>query len=214
MSLKIKTVLMCKGMFESNCHIVYCEQSGDAAAVDPGGIVKNEAELLLTLLQVMKLNLKYVINTHGHLDHIGANAVLKETTGALILVHSEDAEMLFQGERNGSAIFGLRVESPPADKLLEDGDVIAIGNSELKVLHTPGHTRGSICLVGPGFVLTGDTLMPRSIGRTDFPGGSFEEEINSIRTKLLVLPDTTVVYAGHGSCTTIGDEKRFNSFLV
>lgn len=213
MTLKVKTIGMCRNIFEENCHVLYCEKSREAAVVDPGGFVRTESEQLLATLSEMGLNLKYIINTHGHLDHIGANAALKLATGAQILVHELDAHMLTSREHNGSAIFGFRVESPAADKLIDEGDLVAIGEGEVKVLHTPGHTRGSICLVGNGFVISGDTLMARSIGRTDLPGGSLEAELASIREKLFTLPDNTVVYPGHGSSTTIGEEKQHNPHL-
>jgi glyoxylase-like metal-dependent hydrolase (beta-lactamase superfamily II) len=212
-ALKVQTIITCRGLFEENCHVVYCENTREAVVVDPGSVFRAEGEELVSTLRSMNLNLRYIINTHGHLDHIGANAVLKSATSAEILVHELDAHMLTSSDNNGAAIFGFRVESPEPSRKLRDGDVVAIGEFQLKVLHTPGHTPGSICLEGPGFVLSGDTLMGRSIGRTDLPGGSLESELLSIRTKLFVLPDDTVVYPGHGSSTTIGDEKKFNPFL-
>ncbi len=213
MPLKVETIVTCRGLFEENCHVVYCEKSREAAVVDPGCVFKPEAQEFVASVQALNLKVRYIVNTHGHLDHIGANAALQMATGAEILVHELDAPMLPSSDRNGSAIFGFRVESPEPSRKLRDGDVVDIGEFQLKVLHTPGHTPGCICLEGPGFVISGDTLMGRSIGRTDLPGGSLEQELHSIRTKLFVLPDEMVVYPGHGSNTTIGDEKKFNPYL-
>ncbi len=213
MALKVKSLLMGKGIFEQNCQIVFCDETREAAVVDPGCFTRSEVEELLGLIEREKWNVPYIINTHGHLDHISGNGAVKTATGAQILAHAGDAPMLPNRDLNGANIFGFQVQSPPADKLLHGGEKIQIGNGVLEVRHTPGHTEGGICLLGPGFVLSGDTLLMRSIGRTDLPGGSLEQELRSIREGLFVLPDETIVYPGHGSCTTIGAEKQHNPFL-
>ena len=136
-----------------------------------------------------------VVNTHGHPDHISGNMIMKQATGASILIHENHS-----GRAN-------------PDQKLSDGDVIKIGNYKLVVLHTPGHTKSGISILGDGVVFTGDTLFAGSVGRTDFPGGSFEELINSIKTKLVPLPDHFKVYPGHESFSTIGNEKKYNPYL-
>jgi len=153
--------------------------------------------------------------THGHIDHIGGLAEVKEGTGAEVVIHSEDAERLKGGEsRTMSSLFGIAFKAtPPADRLLEDGDSIDVGDLHFQVIHTPGHSPGGICLFGHGILLSGDTLFNSGIGRTDFPGCSYSQILNSINTRLLVLPEETKVYPGHGPETTIGSEAQSNPFL-
>ncbi len=156
---------------------------------------------------------KLIINTHGHFDHVSANKRLKEVTGAPILIHSLDAPMLDQLSSSAAAWGFTADNSPKPDKELNDGDEVAFGHTTLKVIHTPGHTPGGISLYAPDFVFVGDTLFAGSIGRTDFPGGSFKALKESIRKKLFVLGDHVKVYAGHGPSTTIGEERRSNPFV-
>ncbi|GAB6097164.1 MBL fold metallo-hydrolase [Desulfatiferula olefinivorans] len=197
------------GPIGANCIILGCEKTRKAAVVDPG----DEGGRILSALTRDKLTLEYIINTHGHFDHVGANRRLKEATGAQILIHAKDAPMLGH-LREMAMSFGMRMDnSPPADRLLNDGDVITFGEQSLKVLHTPGHSPGGIALAAEDFVIAGDTLFQGSIGRTDLPGGDFNTLITSIRTKLFPLGDTMKVYTGHGPATLIGSEKRFNPFL-
>jgi len=204
------------GPIQANCFILGCEETRQAAVIDPG----DEADRILTLLAEDQLTVSTIINTHGHFDHVGGNKRLKEVTGADLLIHSIDAPLLNQLSAMAGA-WGMRAEnSPPADRLLEDGDSISFGNQTLKVLHTPGHTPGGICLYCEyqenGTVqkaaFVGDTLFAGSIGRTDFPGGDFDTLINGIRTKLFTLEDDVKVYPGHMNDTTIGVEKRTNPF--
>ena len=183
------------GWLSTNCYVAGCEETKEAAIIDPGLETENEAEEILEFIKKNGFHVKYIINTHGHPDHISGNGFIKKETGAPILIHESHSGRVH------------------ADQKLHDGDVIHVGNFKLAVLHTPGHTKGGICLVGDNIVFTGDTLFAGSIGRTDFPGGSFEEIIQSIKTKLLCLPDSFKVYPGHESFTTIGDEKRHNPFL-
>jgi len=196
------------GPIMANCFIVGCENTREAAVIDPG----DESDKILLALAGLKLKVKYIINTHGHFDHVGGNKRMKEATGADILIHSLDAPMLDYISRSASA-WGMNAEdSPPPDLMLKDGDKVIFGDISLKVIHTPGHSPGGISLYSDGFVFVGDTLFAGSIGRTDFPGGDFDTLISSIRKKLFVLGDDVRVFAGHGPETTIGTEKKFNPF--
>lgn len=195
------------GAIQSNCYIL--NGGSEAIVIDPGG----DAQLILDKLNELNTKCVYIINTHGHIDHIAANDEIRDATGAKILIHKEDAKMLTDSFSNLSAFFYEATTSSCADKLLEDGDYIEIPNIKLKVIHTPGHTPGGICLLGKGFVFTGDTLFEYGIGRTDFPGGSYKTLINSISKHLLVLKDETVIYPGHGDISTIGKERVNNPFL-
>lgn len=197
------------GSMGANCYIIGCEETKEAAVIDPGGDVK----VIVAQLKQMGLNLKYIINTHGHIDHIAGNDELREATGAKLMIHELDAPMLVQARGNLSGMVGRSMEFKPADTLLTDGDVIQVGTVKLDVLHTPGHTRGGICLSSEGAVFTGDTLFNESIGRTDFPGGSYTDIINSIKSRLMPMPDETAVYPGHMGDSTIGYERKYNPFL-
>ena len=183
------------GWLSTNCYVVSCEETKEAAIIDPGLETEKEAEQILDYIKQNSIHVKYIINTHGHPDHISGNEYFKEATKAPILIHESHS-----GRAN-------------ADQKLHEGDTIQIGNFKLDVLHTPGHTKGGICLVGENLVFTGDTLFAGAIGRTDFPGGSYEQIMRSIKTKLLCLPDSFKVYPGHNSFTTIANEKKHNPFL-
>ena len=202
----IKTLAV--GPIMANCFIVGCEKTKSAVVIDPG----DEINKILMSLADSKLTVKYILNTHGHFDHVGANK-LKDATGADILIHEADADMLALVSMSAMA-FGLSGEnSPPADRTIDEGDKITFGDITLKVLHTPGHSPGGVSLYGDGVVFVGDSLFAGSIGRTDFPGGDYDTLITSIKNKLFPLGDDVRVYSGHGPATTIGREKRFNPFL-
>jgi hydroxyacylglutathione hydrolase len=205
--LIIKTLAV--GPIMANCFIVGCENTKSAVVIDPG----DEADKILMALAESQLTVKYIINTHGHFDHVGANKKLKEVTGAEILIHEGDADMLEQISIASQA-FGMSVEnSPPADRMIAEGDKITFGDITLNVIHTPGHSLGGISLSTDGVVFVGDSLFYGSIGRTDFPGGDYNTLISSIKNKLFPLGDEVVVYTGHGPETSIGQEKRMNPFL-
>ena len=183
--------------------------TGDALVIDPA----DNAQEIIAVAKQNKLQINYIINTHGHVDHIGGNAEMQKLTGAKIIVHEDDAIMLTSTPAMMLKMFGAK-QSPPADILVKDGMIISAGNIELKVIHTPGHSPGGICLYTPGYVFTGDTLFVEAVGRTDLPGGSWQIMYNSIQTKLFTLPDDTKVMPGHNygrtPTSTIGHEKKHN----
>jgi len=198
------------GPLQANCFIVGCEETRQAAAIDPGG----DADRIIAALKKDHLTLAAIINTHGHFDHVGANMALKRATDAQLMIHKLDAPMLAYAPQSAAA-WGLRADdSPEPDRLLEDGDTIECGQLQFDVIHTPGHSPGGSCfyIKDENVVFVGDTLFAGSIGRTDLPGGDYDTLIRSIQTRLFVLPDDTKVYNGHMELTTIGEEKRFNPF--
>lgn len=197
------------GSLQVNCYIIGCEKTKEAVVIDPGDNYDNIAKVL----DDNDLDLKYIVITHAHFDHIGANAQLKKKTGAKIILH-EDDKTLFEKLKIQADMFGFDVNpSPPADILVKDGDKIEFGELNLDVIHTPGHSPGCMSLKIDNKVFTGDTLFSNSIGRTDLPGGSFDHIISSIKEKLFVLRDDTIVYPGHGSSTTVGAEKSDNPYF-
>ena len=199
------------GPFASNCYIVGAESSKEGMIIDPGA----EAQLILKSVADLGLKIKIIVLTHGHMDHVGALKEVKEATAAEIAIHAEDAPSL-QRQSFGSTPISDNQSLPSPDRLLKEGDTIDIGDLRFVVLHTPGHTAGGICLLekkGESIVFTGDTLFNFGIGRTDFPGSSYEQELHSIRTRLLTLPDNTIICPGHGPDSTIGTEREWNSFL-
>lgn len=196
--------------FESNCWILGCSATQAAVVIDPG----DEAGILHTL-QARKLAVKYLIHTHGHLDHVSATAAIQQQTGAPVLIHEADQILLDNLERQGT-MFGLTAPAPPTvDRYISEGDRINWGKDTLSVIETPGHSPGGICLhlEREKILFAGDTLFQDSIGRTDLWGGDYEQLLDSIRDKLWQLDDDTIVCPGHGPRTTIGREKRENPFL-
>jgi hydroxyacylglutathione hydrolase len=197
------------GPIMANCYIVGCEETKVAAVIDPG----DEADRILIVLAEAGLTVQTIINTHGHFDHVSANQRMKEVTGAELLIHALDAPMLSQLSATAAAWGMSSEDSPPPDRTIAHGDVVQVGNIDLTVIHTPGHTPGGISLHSNKAVFVGDTLFAGSIGRTDFPGGDFGVLKTSIQKKLFTLDDDVTVYPGHMGLTTIGQEKRTNPFV-
>ncbi len=191
---------------EVNCYV--CSSYGEAIVIDPGGSGRD----ILQFIVDEQLLIRAVVNTHGHGDHIMGNGFLMEATDAKLVIHEADAAILTDPQRNLSSFMGREVTGPGADRYVSDGDTIAFGRSSVNVWHTPGHTPGSICLVGEGLVFSGDTLFAGSHGRTDLPGGD-ESQMQKSLERLAQLPEDTVVYPGHGSSSTIGKERRSNPYV-
>jgi glyoxylase-like metal-dependent hydrolase (beta-lactamase superfamily II) len=210
--LQLQTVV--SQPFEENTYVVWLPGRTDAVVFDPG----LEPDLVLEVLAEHGLRVAAILNTHGHADHIGGNAALKEAfPDAPILIGAGDAVMLTDAEVNLSAPFGIPVTSPPADRTVAEGDTVEAAGLVLDVLDVPGHSPGHVVYVfrsKPVLVFGGDVLFRNSIGRTDFPGGSHPLLLRGIREKLFTLPDDTVVYPGHGPVTKVGYEKRTNPFLT
>ncbi len=197
------------GVLDVNCYIIGCKETHEGAVIDPGG---REQEIL-EILKEEDLRLKYIINTHGHLDHSVGNSYLKEKTAARIAIHAEDAIMLVIPQDPLLSLMLHEYVMVPADIELHDNDVITIGNIELRVIHTPGHTPGGMCLIDDNIIFTGDTLFAGGIGRTDLVGGSYSVLVQSIKDKLLVLDGGLKVLPGHGGTTSIKRERESNPFL-
>ena len=196
------------GPLAANCYIVGSEASKEGMIIDPG----DEAGVILRNVKDLGLEIRLIVLTHGHIDHIGALKEVKEATGAEVAIHTDEAKSL--PEQSLSKLLGLSYPTPlPPDRLLKDGDSVDIGDLHFLILHTPGHSPGCICLLGQEVLFSGDTLFNCGIGRADLPGGNYSQLMNSIHTRLMTLPDNTTVYPGHGPETTVGAERSGNPFL-
>ena len=205
--MEIKRLVL--GELGTNCYIVYDENSKEAAVFDPA----DNAEKILNEINSLNLSLKYIIITHAHYDHIAALDKLKSDTGASICAGEEDKAALKDAYISLSIHFGKSAPISKADITINDKSTLMLGGETVRFLHTPGHTKGSICAVFDSFVISGDTLFLESVGRCDFPGGSMHEIVHSIKEKLFLLPDDTKVYPGHGDATSIGHEKKNNPYV-
>ena len=201
--------ILVTGPLETNTYLVGDRSTGEAIVIDPGG----DVDAIAARLSELKVRLKAIVNTHGHFDHVSGNRALIEATGAPLYVHKEDASLLAVADRAGQ-VFAVRAEnSPPPSGFLEEGEELTVGRYRFSVAHTPGHSPGSVTLVGEGKAFCGDLVFYGSVGRTDFPGGSEKTLRDSIRRVIMPLPDDTVLYPGHGPETTVGLEKQQNPFF-
>ena len=195
--------------FHTNCYIMGCETELIGAVIDPG----DDPNEVLRIVNDKKLKIEKILLTHAHIDHVAAVEDVRERTNAVVYIHKNEEQFLKHLPAQANR-FGLPTPKNISQKsFVKEGDELTIGTITLRVLDTPGHSPGGICFLGMGFVFVGDVLFQESIGRTDLPGGSMEILLKSIRDKLLVLPNETVVYPGHGPKTTIGEEKALNPFL-
>ena len=200
------------GALFTNCYIVACTNTKKAAIIDPGTLESHE---IIEFIKKENLDIAYIINTHGHADHTAGNTFIKKAfPDSKLLIHPTDNKMLRDPLRNLSQFYGHTIVSPMADRLINEDDIIEVGDLKLKVIHTPGHTQGSISLVmNESHIFSGDTLFAQSIGRTDLPGGYYPDIISSVKNKLFNYADSCNVYPGHGENTTIGREKQSNPYV-
>lgn len=196
------------GELETNCYI-FGDKNGEAVVIDPG----DNADVIMQNVNKHNCTIKYIVLTHGHFDHIGAVAALKKQTQAKVIIHELDADCLTDATRNLSYYMGMPEIQIEADSVIKEGEIIEAGNRKLTVIHTPGHTAGSICLKAEEMLFSGDTLFKESAGRTDLPGGSSKQIMESINEKLMKLDDAMLVYPGHSECSTIGYERKHNPFV-
>ncbi len=197
------------GMIQANCYILADETTREAVVIDPGG----DTPVIVKALEARDLKPVAVLATHGHFDHVEGLAGMKRATQAPIYVHQGDLPLI-QGMTGQGLLFGVRVEAaPPPDQFVSEGQEIPFGELSLKVIHTPGHSPGSVSYLVDDAVFVGDLLFAGSIGRTDLQGGDYNTLIRSVREKIFTLPEDTVVYPGHGPATRVGTEKRSNPFF-
>lgn len=201
----IKTITV--GPLEANCYIVWDDETLEAMVIDPG----DEPDRIIDVVKKNGLTIEYIVLTHAHFDHVGAVVDMKNALGGKVAVHEDEME-IYNAVKDQGAFWGYDIEPlPKPDMLLKEADVIKLGSLIFKVLHTPGHSPGSICLLGEGVVITGDTLFQGAVGRTDFYGGDMGKLKESFK-RLLTLPDAIKVFAGHGPFSTIGKERSENLF--
>ena len=206
----MKYELVVVGALETNCYLVYCEETRECAVIDPGA----DPEKIVSTIADLELKPVAVLNTHGHVDHIGANVDIVQKYGVPLMIHAADEGLLQVSDFIELSLLLGAKNSPAPDRLLADGDEIAVGRRSLRVIHIPGHTPGSVGFVHGGLLFSGDTLFCGGVGRTDLPGGSWKDLERSIRDRILSLPEETVVLPGHGPHTTVAQERSSNPFLT
>lgn len=197
------------GIYAANCYIVYCKETKEGIVIDPGS---NGAEIGDKILE-LGITIKYIILTHGHWDHTDGILELKKKINVPVLIHKEDEPLMKAGKKGIYSKASSDNKEISADKYIEDEEKLEVGNMEIEIIHTPGHSPGGVCIKINNRIFTGDTLFAGSIGRTDLQGGSYNTLISSIKEKLLIYPDDTIVYPGHGESSTIGREKKINPFI-
>jgi hydroxyacylglutathione hydrolase len=197
------------GALETNCYLAYCPDTRAAAVIDPGA----EPEKIIHAIAELELKPTILINTHGHVDHVGANKDIKDKYDIPLCIHEADQKMLASVLQSGLSFLLGSKASPDADRFLRDGEILDIGHQQLEVIHTPGHSPGSISLKSNGLIFSGDTLFCGGVGRTDLPGGSWKELEKSINERILRFPDDVLILPGHGPSTTVGQERTDNPFL-
>jgi hydroxyacylglutathione hydrolase len=206
----MKYELVIVGALETNCYLVYCEETRACAVIDPGA----DHEKIISAIADLELKPVIVLNTHGHVDHIGGNSDIVRKYHVPLAMHAADTGMLQVSDYiELSLLLGAR-NSPPPDRLLAEGDEVSFGRASLRVIHIPGHTPGSVGFVAGGILFSGDTLFCGGVGRTDLPGGSWKDLERSIRERILTLPEETIVLPGHGPWTTVEQERNSNPFLT
>ena len=206
--MKIETLAV--SPFETNCYLVWNENDKKGVIIDPG----DEDERILDRIERLGISAEAILLTHGHVDHIAAVKPIKEKLGTPIYIGRGDEAMLESPSANVSAYFGFEITCPPADHVIGDKDLIKAGSITFSVFATPGHSPGGVCFFTEKYIFCGDTLFNGSIGRTDLPGGNFQQLIDSIDRNILTLPDDIICYPGHGPATTVGQERRNNPFLT
>lgn len=206
--IKIESTVLLES-FQTNTYLLWDSISSEAFLIDPAF----PSETFLQRIKQLELKVKMIINTHGHADHIGGNLYFAKALNCPVAIHLADAEMLTNNAKNFSTYMGFELNLSAPQVILHDGDELFLGSEKVKVIHTPGHTKGSICLLAGKYLISGDTLFEQSIGRTDFPGGCHTAIIDSIKNKLFILDDDILVFPGHGPTTSIGLEKVNNPFV-
>jgi hydroxyacylglutathione hydrolase len=206
----VKVERLAVGPFQANCYLVHDPESDEGCVIDPGA----EAERILGRVAALEFGPRYILLTHGHGDHIGALSIVAGALRCPVYVHPADAPMLTSPGANLSAFAGVPVTASVNHRTYDEGDELPLGTRRIRVLHTPGHTPGGVSLfITPDILFSGDALFRRSIGRTDFPGGSYALLRQAIEEKIFTLGDEVMVYPGHEEPTTIGEERRYNPFL-
>ncbi len=204
--MEIKTIIT--GQIEENCYLV-CDENKHCMVIDPG----DEYQHILKTIKENELIVETIVLTHGHYDHVGAVNEIKQETGARVVAHEEEKELISKSDMSLSRYVDPDFPIPAVDDYVKEGDVISVGSLSFTVMHTPGHTQGGMCLYRDGVLFSGDTIFQGTLGRWDFPTGNLSKLIHSITRRIFTLPDDTVIYSGHGDKTTVGAEKEHNEVL-